>query len=327
MRAWPAGLLALLVGGAGVAAGQTAPSTGMAAQRAYADGQYEVARRLWLGLAEDHDRQAELGLALLYDIGRGVPRDSSTAFGWYYRAAAAGLPEAEFNVAVMQDAGDGVAHDVGSAATWYARAAAHGDHRAEYNLAQLYAAGEGVPRNVAVAATWLRAAAPFLPAAAARLERLPLGEAADRADASATGVPVLAAPSTGAAVRNVAEAGPSPAATSPEGATVSQVPQGGAVELVWTAAAAAAPTRFFVQVDCLDGAAAPREVFAGFTDRTATLAQVDQVPGHYAWRVYGVSHDHYAATPWWHFQVLAAEIAGLGAPPPAESRGRASGLP
>ncbi len=87
---------------------------------------------------------------------------------------------------------------------------------------------------------------------------------------------------------------------------MSQVPQGGAVELVWTAGEAAA-TRFFVQVVCLDGAGAPREVFAGFTDRTAALATVDRVPGRYAWRVYGVTRDHYAATAWAQFQVLAAE--------------------
>ncbi len=282
-----------------------------AAQQAYADGRYDVARRLWLRLAETHDRQAELGLALLYDIGRGVPRDSPTAYGWYHRAAVAGLPEAEFNVAVMQDAGDGVAHDVAEAATWYARAAAHGDHRAEYNLGQLYASGEGVPRNIDEAATWLRAAAPFLPAAAARLERLPLRDTSAASAPGATmALPMLAAPANGVAVMNVA-ASVRPAAvqgaTSPEGATVSQMPQGGAVELVWTAPGLSSPTRFFVQVVSLDAAATPHEVFADFTDRTSILATVDQVPGRYAWRIYTVTRDHYAATPWARFQVLAAE--------------------
>ncbi len=313
-----AGLLvaAAALAAGGVAAGQPAPlvGTGVAAQQAYEDGRYDVARRIWLRLAEAHDRQAELGLALLYDIGRGVPRDSPTAYGWYHRAAVAGLPEAEFNVAVMQDAGDGVAHDVARAAIWYARAASHGDHRAEYNLGQLYAAGEGVPQNFDEAATWLRAAAPFLPAAAARLERLPLRDAAAArmtpADV-APGLPVLAAPANGASVPNVAEASLPPAApntTSPEGATPSQASRGGAVELVWTAPQSSTPARFFVQVVSLDSAgAAPREVFAGSTDMTAALATLDRVPGRYAWRVYSVAHDHYAATPWARFQVLAAE--------------------
>lgn len=311
------GLLAVLatLGAANTAAAQPAPlaGAGAAAQQAYEDGRYEVARRLWLRLAEAHDRQAELGLALLYDIGRGVPRDSPTAYGWYHRAAVAGLPEAEFNVAVMQDAGDGVAQDVAKAATWYARAAAHGDHRAEYNLGQLYAAGEGVPRNLDEAAVWLRAAAPFLPAAATRLERLTLHDAmTDRRTPSDSppGVPVLAVPANDATVSDVAETR-LPAlqsATSPEGATISQVNQGGAVELVWTAPQPPTPARFFVEVVSLDDrGAAPREVFAGSTDRTATLATVDRVPGRYAWRVYSLARDHYAATPWSRFRVLPAE--------------------
>ncbi len=305
-------MMALATGGA--AAGQPAPGSGAAAQQAYEDGRYDVARRLWLRLAEAHDRQAELGLALLYDIGRGVPRDSPTAFGWYHRAALAGLPEAEFNVAVMQDAGDGVARDVSQAAIWYARAAAHGDHRAEYNLGQLYAAGEGVPQDLAEAATWLRAAAPFLPAAAARLERLPFRDAATERNTpsdAAPGLPVLAVPANDAGVPNVAEAS-LPAtvegATSPEGATVSQVNRGGAVELVWTATPTPTPSRFFVQVVSLDAAgAAPREVFADSTDKTAALATVDRVPGRYAWRVYSLVRDHYAATPWARFSVLPAK--------------------
>lgn len=310
--------MVVALGSGGAAAAPTAPSSGgpgVLAQEAYEDGRYDVARRLWLRLAEAHDRQAELGLALLYDIGRGVPRDSPTAYGWYHRAAVAGLPEAEFNVAVMQDAGDGVARDVGKAATWYARAAAHGDHRAQYNLGQLYALGEGVPRNLDEAATWLRAAAPFLPAAAARLERLPLRDAAaERGQSSGAppALPALTAPANDATMQNVAKPGAPAAAvqsaTSPEGATVSQVAQGGAVELVWMAPEQPTPTRFFVQVVALDGtAAAPREVFSGFTDMTATLATVDRVPGRYAWRVYSVARDRYAATPWARFQVRAAD--------------------
>src|ERR1700730_5264276 len=112
------------------------------ARRAFDAGLFEKARHLWLPLAAAGDAEAALNLGLLYDLGRGVPPDSSTAYRWYRQAADAGVPR-----------------DGAEAALWYARAAAGGYNRAQYALAQLYAAGDGVPRNPATAEAWYRAAA------------------------------------------------------------------------------------------------------------------------------------------------------------------------
>ncbi len=268
------------------------------AQRAYAAGRYEDARRLWTPEADAGDPQAQVGLAMLYDLGQGVKRDAASAYRWYLRAAAAGLPAAEFNVAVMYDTGDGVPHDAAAAALWYARAAAHGNQRAQYNLGLLYAAGDGVPRNPEQAETYFRAAAASLPAAADKLAAMQRdGRARLPAGAEETTTLVPAQPAAPVDGNTVPALGPASGGTS-----------GGTVELVWTAPAQAAPVRFFVQLMALDPAddapAGPREVFATTLDETAVVVPLERVPGRYAWRVYSVGRDlkHYAASAWERFQ-------------------------
>ncbi len=272
-----------------------APTDPSEAQAAYAAGRYDVARQLWTPQAEAGDPAAQLGLGSLYDLGQGVLRDPTAAYGWYRRAAAAGSAAAEFNVAAMCDTGDGVPRNAAEAALWYGRAAAHGNRRAQYNLGQLYAAGDGVPRNPDQAEAWFRVAATGLPAAAERLAALRRagGEARQRPPAPAdAGHPIEAAqpvaPADGDAI---------PVAAGAPGVT-------GRVELVWVSPAQPVPVRFFVQLLALDSVE-PREVFAAYLDETATLATLDQVPGRYAWRVYAVGRTlgHYAASEWSQFQV------------------------
>jgi TPR repeat protein len=78
------------------------------ARRAFDAGRFDEARHLWLPLAAAGDAEAALNLGLLYDLGRGVPHDSSIAYRWYRQAAEAGLAQAAFNVAVLHDSGVGV---------------------------------------------------------------------------------------------------------------------------------------------------------------------------------------------------------------------------
>ena len=99
-------LLAVLVGGAPAPA-----ATPDDAQRAYAAGRFEEARRLWEPRAEAGDAEAQFGLGLLFDIGQGVAQDPASAYRWYRRAAEAGMAEAQFNVAVMHDTGEGRPRD------------------------------------------------------------------------------------------------------------------------------------------------------------------------------------------------------------------------
>lgn len=287
---------ALLIAGEVGAAHAVAPDPDEA-QRAYAAGQYDQARRLWEKRAEAGDTRADLGLATLYDLGQGVPRDSATAYRWYRRAAEAGESDAEFNVAVMRDTGDGAPRDTADAALWYGRAAAHGNRRAQYNLGQLYAAGDGVPRNPNQAETWFRDAAESLPAAAEKLAAM--------ARSGRARLPAAADESTG----TLAPAQPiAPADGSTVPPLAGMAGAANMVELVWAAPPQAVPTRFFVQLLALD-AGGTHEVYASYLDESATLAPLQLVPGRYAWRVYSVTRDvkHYAASDWQRFQVRGAE--------------------
>ena len=137
--------------------------------RAYEAGDFNAAGRIWLKLAEAGEPQAQFDLALLYELGQGVPLDRNQAFRWYRRAAEAGVVAAQFNVAVMLDSGQGTGRDVAAAATWYARAAAHGHRRAQFNLGLLYEKGEGVPKDAYRATSWFQKAAIELPAARQRI--------------------------------------------------------------------------------------------------------------------------------------------------------------
>ena len=262
------------------------------AQRAYNAGQFETARQLWTQRAEAGDVGAQLNIAMLHDLGQGVPRDPATAYKWYRRAAEAGSPVGEFNVAVMNDTGDGTRQDTAAAALWYARAAAHGNRRAQYNLGQLYAAGDGVPRNTEVAQTYYRAASAELPAALSKLTGLQRGsQATQKAGAGEGGTPQPAQPSA-PLDRSTVRAVPGPTGPS--------------VELIWIAPAQALKVRFFVQLMALDDAGS-HEVFATTVDSTSLLAPVQHVPGHYAWRVYSVESNlrHYTASSWERFDVEA----------------------
>ena len=274
-------------------------------QRAYDAEQFELARRLWTPAAERGEVGAQIGLATMFDLGRGVPRDPVAAYSWYRRAAEAGVAEAEFDVAVLRDTGDGVSRDVADAALWYARAGARGNHRAQYNLGQLYQSGEGVPRNIGAAESWFRAASASVPAAADQLAVL-RRQPPPHTSAGDAGPPApvqLCAPVAGSTVAD----------------------QAGTVELVWTPPAQSPPVRHFVQLLALTGTAAapaPVELFGGYVEETATVAPLARAslpqaaagqPGppnarEYAWRVYSVSAEarSYTATEWASFTVKPA---------------------
>jgi TPR repeat protein len=257
------------------------------ARRAFAAGRFDEARHLWLALAGAGDAEAALNLGLLYDLGRGVPQDSATAYTWYREAAETGLAQAAFNVAVMLDGGTGVPRDRAEAALWYARAAASGHHRAQYALAQLYAAGDGVPSNPATAEAWYRAAARGgLGAASARLPAL---LQAGRATASPpSGDPSLLRPLPVAPVDAVLFARQNPLK----------------VALVWNTPEQPVPVEYYVELRAVEASSA-REVIASYVKTSAILVQLPGAPQLYAWRVYAVARSggHYATSPWNSFLV------------------------
>ncbi|MGH6813390.1 MAG: tetratricopeptide repeat protein [Methylocella sp.] len=257
------------------------------ARRAFDAGRFDEARSLWLPLAAAGDAEAALNLGLLYDLGRGVPQDSSMAYRWYRQAAEAGLVQAAFNVAVMLDSGTGTPRNGAQAALWYARAAANGYHRAQYALAQLYAAGDGVPRNPATAEAWYHAAAiGGLGAASARMSALlragraaaipPPGDLLPRR-------PVPVAP-----VDVMLPAGQNPSK----------------VALVWNTPEQPVPVEYYVELRALD-ASGSREVSVSYFEASAALVELPGAPQRYAWRVYAVARSgaHYASSAWNLFSI------------------------
>ncbi len=201
--------------------------------------------------------------------------DAARALTLYRRAAEAGLAEAQRDLAVLYDSGRGAPHDPAQAATWYAAAAAGGDARAAFDLAQLYTAGDGVPRNAGLARLW------FLQAAVGGIA------AGDHPEPPPEDPPPPLEP---------------PTLRYPWQDMALPAPDSG-LALVWTASAAPAPARFFVQVMQVT-AGPPTPVFTTTTEISATRVP-SLKPGHYAWRVFTLcpSLGRYAPSGWAAFSI------------------------
>lgn len=87
-----------------------------------------------------------------------VPQPSEAAI-WFREAAINGLDVAQFNLGVMYEAGRGVPRDETRALLWYHSAAEQGHPLAQYNLGRLYALGQGIPQSDAEATRWFQRAA------------------------------------------------------------------------------------------------------------------------------------------------------------------------
>ena len=198
--------------------------------------------------------------------------------------AEAGDAQALLGLAQLSEAGRDGPVDLEATATLLARAAVRGAPRAAHMLARLYAAGSGLPRNLDQAEAWYAAAAEGGVAVSSReLAALRRNDAPSAAEGDL------------APARPVAPA---------EGATLRQPADMPRVELVWAAPQQGVPVRFFVEVVATE-ADRLREVFAGYSDRSAVLAALDASPGSYAWRVFVIGPDApaYVASAWVQFQV------------------------
>jgi len=108
--------------------------------------------------AEKGDIYAQFNLAVSYDTGFGIPMNFQEAVKWYRRAADQGADYAQYSLATMYEEGNGVEQDFKQAARWYRQAAEHGNQQAQNNLGWLYKRGQGVGKNLMVAYAWLDAA-------------------------------------------------------------------------------------------------------------------------------------------------------------------------
>jgi TPR repeat protein len=123
-----------------------------------AASQYRIARQLaadasgaaqalgWLrAAAEQNYRDAQLGLAIALEEGRGTARDPGGAASWYAKAAAAGNAEATYRLALLYDEGIGVPRDTVKARDLLGEAAALGHNGARQRFERLL--GSGLPQQ------------------------------------------------------------------------------------------------------------------------------------------------------------------------------------
>src|SRR5262249_4557682 len=94
--------------------------------KAYDRGDFKGAFDIWLPLAQKGNATAQHGVALLYELGRGVAKsDDKEAAKWYAAAAKQGVPDSQANLALMYAEGRGVDQDYTKAADLWQQAATH----------------------------------------------------------------------------------------------------------------------------------------------------------------------------------------------------------
>jgi localization factor PodJL len=108
--------------------------------------------------AEAGDSAAQFTLGRLYETGRGVKINLTTAHDWYQKAADQGHIAAAFNLGMLEAQG-GTREGYDHAARWFDLAARQGLADAQFNLGMLYAQGLGVDRDPVEAFAWFSAAA------------------------------------------------------------------------------------------------------------------------------------------------------------------------
>jgi TPR repeat protein len=92
----------------------------------------------WFARAGDQNHAEALrSLAWLFESGRGLPKDETTAADFYRKAAELGDPFAQFNYAVMLDQGRGAERDPVAVRYWLQQAAEQGMKDAAEALAEL----------------------------------------------------------------------------------------------------------------------------------------------------------------------------------------------
>jgi TPR repeat protein len=104
------------------------------AKKYYTDRQYSQALPLFLEAAHAGNREAASYLGIMYEKGRGVPKDDVQAVSWYRKAAEAGAARGMFNLGVMYADGRGVPKDDAQAVSWYRKAAETGHAGGMTNL-------------------------------------------------------------------------------------------------------------------------------------------------------------------------------------------------
>ncbi len=126
---------------------------------AFMFGHHDVARNLWLPLANDGYAKAQANVAWMYQTGKGIEKDFKKAVEWYLKAAKQNHVIAKNNLGVMHENGWGTKKNLKRAAYWYREAASTGYSYSQYNYGKMLLNGTGVDKNTKEAAYWLGLAA------------------------------------------------------------------------------------------------------------------------------------------------------------------------
>ncbi len=145
-----------------------------AALDAYGHGDYAQALSQARPLAEQGHAVAQGLLGVIYEEGRGVPKDYQEALRWYRKAADQEMAPAQFSMGEAYAFGREVTKDERQAVQWYRRSAEQNYAPAQLKLGVAYVLGAGVAKDVVQAHMWLSLAGekgPEAQAAAARQGR------------------------------------------------------------------------------------------------------------------------------------------------------------
>lgn len=122
---------------------------------AYKAGDYELAAKKFLEIADQDDHRAMYALGSMYAAGKGVPRDYAKAFELFTRAARYGRIDARYKLGILYQEGLGIKRNDKRAARLFHDAASKGYGPAQFRLGKCYADGRGVTQDLVRAGAWL----------------------------------------------------------------------------------------------------------------------------------------------------------------------------
>ena len=93
---------------------------------AYNSGDYATALREYTSLAKQGGRAAQYNLGMMYQNGRGAPKDNKTAAKWYRLSSEQGHVSAQINLGLLYHNGQGVLQNNAYAYMWWDIAASAG---------------------------------------------------------------------------------------------------------------------------------------------------------------------------------------------------------
>lgn len=125
---------------------------------AYKAGDYELAAKKFMEVADKNDHRAMFALGSMYAAGKGVPRDYRKAFELFSRAARYGRLDARYKLGILYQEGLGTGKNSKRAARFFHAAAKGGYGPAQFRLGICYANGIGVKQDPVRAAAWLAVA-------------------------------------------------------------------------------------------------------------------------------------------------------------------------